>query len=206
MKIIDLSQKIHDKMPTHPYDEEVIVVKNRTINNDGYNNTQLDIGMHAGTHIDAPSHLIENAKSVDEYDLNYFIGSACVLNALGRNEITLNSKYKDKISHSEIVLIYTGYGDMFDDEKYYSDDAPQLSKEFAEYITKSDIKIIGMDLPSPDKYPFDIHKILLKNDVLIIENLTNLQKLLDVDKFVFYALPLNICAEASIVRAAAIID
>lgn len=206
MKIIDLSQNLYDKMPTHPYDNEVIVVKNRTIDNDGYNNTQMDIGMHVGTHIDAPSHLIENGKKIYEYSLDYFVGKACVIDVSGKSEIELEDEYKDKIKQNEMILLYTGYGELFNDEKYYATDAPQISKELAEYIAKSGIKIVGIDLPSPDKYPFNIHKILLNNDVLIIENLTNLDKLLDVDKFKFYAFPLNINAEASITRAVAIID
>lgn len=206
MKIIDLSQKIHDKMPTHPYDEEVIIVKNRTINNDGYNNTQMDIGMHVGTHIDAPIHLIENGKNINEYSLDYFIGRACVIDVSGQSEIELQDVYKDKIKQSEIVLLYTGYGEIFSDEKYYSNEAPQLLQELAEYMVNSDVKMVGMDLSSPDMYPFDIHKILLNNDILIIENLTNLDKLLGLSEFTFYAMPLHIDAEASIARAVAIID
>ena len=66
--------------------------------------------------------------------------------------------------------------------------------------------MVGMDLSSPDKYPYDIHKLLLNSDILIIENLTNLDKLLGIGKFNFCAMPLNIDAEASIARAVAIID
>jgi len=206
MKIIDLSQKIYDKMPIHPYDEEVIVAKNRTIENDKYSNTQQGIGMHSGTHIDAPCHLIENGKNIAEYELSKFIGRGCVINVFGQSEITLKEEYKNKIEKSEIVLLYTSYGDFFNDEKYYHDDAPNLSNEFAEYLGKSNIKMVGMDLSSPDKYPFDIHKILLENDILIIENLTNLDKLLGIDEFTVYALPLNINAEASVARVVAIIE
>lgn len=206
MKIIDLSQKIHDKMPTHPYDEEVIVVENRTIENEGYNNTQMDIGMHAGTHIDAPSHLIENGKKINEYNLTKFTGKACVIDASNQKNIILTEKQKDVIIQNDIVLIYTGYGDLFNDNQYYADDAPVLSTELTEYLIQSHIKMVGMDLSSPDKYPYDIHKMLLSSDILIIENLTNLDKLFGIGEFSFCAMPLNIDAEASIARAVAIID
>ena len=45
-EIIDLSQKIFDKMPVHPYDEEAIVIQNRFIENDKYNNTKISLGSY----------------------------------------------------------------------------------------------------------------------------------------------------------------
>ena len=40
--------------------------------------------------------------------------------------------------------------------------------------------MVGLDSPSVDKSPYHIYKILLINDVLIIENLVNLEKLVDI--------------------------
>ena len=205
-KIIDLSQKIYNNMPVHPYDEAAVVVQSRFIKEDKYNNTQVSMGMHIGTHIDAPNHLIEDGKKIQTYDLVHFMGKSCVIDVFGEKIIQLKEEYKDKIKNHDIVLLYTGYGDYFNKKEYYSENAPVLSKEFAEYLVKKQIKMVGMDLPSPDRYPFDVHKVLLENDVLIIENLTNLNKLLDVKHFVFYAMPLNIDAEASITRAIAILE
>lgn len=205
-KIIDLSQKIYNNMPVHPYDEKAVVEQNRFINKDKYSNTQVSMGMHVGSHIDAPRHLIDDGKRIDQYDLSHFMGRACVIDVFGEKIIQLKEEYKDRIRSNEIILLYTGYGDYFEKSEYYSENAPVLSKEFAEYLVKKQIKIVGMDLPSPDRYPFEVHKILLSNDVLIIENLNNLQKLLDTKHFMFYAMPLNIDAEASITRAIAVIE
>jgi len=205
-KIVDLSQKIYNNMPVHPYDEKAVVEKNRFIKNDNYSNTQVSVGMHVGTHIDAPCHLIDDGKRIDQYELSHFIGKGIVIDVFGEKIIQLKEEYKDRIRSSQIVLLYTGYGDYFKKAEYYSENAPVLSKEFAEYLVKKQIKIVGMDLPSPDRYPFEVHKILLSNDVLIIENLDNLQKLLDKKHFMFYAMPLNIDAEASLTRAIAVIE
>ena len=46
------------------------------------------------------------------------------------------------------------------------------------------------DIPTPDDFPFPIHKKLLKNDILIVENVCNM-KCLEEKKFKVYALPLN---------------
>ncbi|MBN2879019.1 MAG: cyclase family protein [Clostridia bacterium] len=205
-EIIDLSQKLFDKMPVHPYDEEAIVIQNRFIENDKYSNTKISLGMHTGTHIDAPSHLILGGKGLESYQLSHFMGRACVINVSGKKEITLSEEDKNKIKKSEIVLFYTGYGDMFEQAEYYAEDAPVISIETAEYLVLQKIKIAGMDLPSPDRFPFVVHNILLSKDILIIENLTNLEKLLDMTEFLFMALPIKISAEASITRAIAIIE
>ena len=50
--------------------------------------------------------------------------------------------------------------------------------------------MILLDTPTPDKYPFLIHKRLLENDILIVENVCNM-KLLIGKKFRIYAIPLN---------------
>ncbi len=204
-KIINLSQKIYNNMPVHPLDDKVVVEQNHTVGKEGYANTQISLGMHSGTHIDFPSHLIENAKRTDSYELDYFIGKACLIDAFGENVITLKAEHKDKIEKYDIVLIYTGYGKYFEKEEYYGEDAPVLSVEFAKYLVKNHVKMVGMDLPSPDRYPYDIHKILLSHDVLIIENLNNLEKLKGIESFMFCAMPLCIDAEASITRGIAII-
>ncbi len=63
--------------------------------------------------------------------------------------------------------------------------------------------MIGMDLPSPDKYPFEIHNMFFENDIPIIENMTNLNELNNIESFEVIALPLKIKAEASPVRVVA---
>ena len=62
--------------------------------------------------------------------------------------------------------------------------------------------MVGMDSASPDYPDFPIHKILLRNDILIIENLTNLH-LLAGQQFKIYALPLNLEIDGSPARVIA---
>ena len=59
-------------------------------------------------------------------------------------------------------------------------------------------------MPSPDRYPFTIHKKLLNNRIFILENLCNLERLAWGDDFKVIAFPLKIKGEGSMVRAVAI--
>ena len=70
---------------------------------------------------------------------------------------------------------------------------------------ENNIKMIGFDMPSPDRFPFESHKILLKNEIFILENLCNIEKLLNAKEFKIAAFPLKIEAEGSLVRAVAIL-
>jgi len=61
--------------------------------------------------------------------------------------------------------------------------------------------MLGMDMPAPDYSPFKFHKDLLSNGIFVLENLTNLHSMVNVDEFEVISLPLKISAEASLVRA-----
>ena len=79
-----------------------------------------------------------------------------------------------------------------------------LSDELTEFLIKKKIKMLGMDMPSPDRDKYEIHKKLCENEIFILENLTNLNKLLYNEGLQIFAQPLKIEAEASLVRAIAV--
>ncbi|HHX11699.1 MAG TPA: cyclase family protein, partial [Clostridiales bacterium] len=118
--------------------------------------------------------------------------------------IDFKEEYSNLVKEDDIVLLYTDYSKFYGSEEYYRKH-PIISEELAKFLIHKKIKMIGIDMPSPDRYPFEIHKRLFENDILIIENLTNLAELLDADDFEVFAFPLKIQAEASMVRAVALI-
>ncbi len=63
--------------------------------------------------------------------------------------------------------------------------------------------MIGLDWASPDHEPYPMHQILLRNNILILENLTNLNLLLSEPVFEIFAFPLKINADSSLVRVVA---
>ena len=64
------------------------------------------------------------------------------------------------------------------------------------------VHAVGMDTLGPDEPPFPTHKILLGNGILIIENLTNLDKLIG-KQFDVIALPVKLATDAASVRVIA---
>lgn len=200
--IIDLTHLIQDRMPPYPGDTDTHLVQSKVLEKDFYNNHQMTINMHVGTHIDGPMHLLNVKEYLNEFPLETFIGEGVIIDASDEKEIVYKEKYETIIKKKQIVLINTGFSSLFGQPQYFSDH-PVLTLEFAEMLVRKEIKMIGFDMPSPDKYPFEVHKCLFKGKILIAENLTNLEKLLDVDEFEVIALPLNIKADSSIARVIA---
>ena len=108
-----------------------------------------------------------------------------------------------EFSKGDIVILNTGYHKQYKQKEYY-DTFPEVTEDFAKRAVELVISIVAMDTPSPDRAPFSVHKILLGNGVLIIENLTNLDQL-EGKEFDICALPAKLNTEAAPVRVVAIV-
>jgi kynurenine formamidase len=199
---IDLSQPITDLMPVYPGDEPPHLLKVNNLLQDGFNNFRLSATMHAGTHIDGPMHLTDSEKFLNEIPIEQYVGKGCLLNAAGKKIIPLTPEYELLIQPQSIVLLYTAMSRIFGQKEYFSD-YPMVSSELARLFIEREVKMVCIDSPSPDRHPFEIHKLLLENNILIAENLTNIEQLLSVRNFEVIALPMNIHADSSPARIVA---
>ena len=199
---IDLSHVIIDNMPVYPHDGNVSLCQDKFLHKDKYNNFVLQTGMHAGTHIDTAMHLTESKQYIGQITLESFAGRGVLLDVRGENEIMHRESYADNVKQDDIVILHTGFSEYYGSEKYYTDH-PVVSEGLADFFVKKNIKMLGIDMPSPDRYPFEIHKRLFSADIHIIENMTNLPELLPVDQFEIFAFPLKIMSEASPARVVA---
>ena len=200
--LIDLSYEIYSGMTVYPGDLEVELENDKKLSQDGYANHNLKMGMHAGTHLDLPAHMLNDQRQISDIDLAYLNGRAKLLNAVGEKVITVKDKYKNLIEKDDIIIIYTGFAEKYGTKEYYTEH-PVISEELADLLIKKEIKILGFDLPSPDRNPYQIHQKLFKNNIFILENLCNLDQLPEFKSFKFFLFPLKIRAEAAPCRVAA---
>ncbi len=198
-KIIDLSRIIENEMPVYPGDQATTIKQLATVESDGYNAYSFNSGMHTGTHIDIPRHFFNNNKFMSDYPIERFIGKAKVFDVSQVSQINYNDSYDKLITKDDIILFYTGFSEYYKEPKYYYEH-PIISQELADFLVQRQVKLVGLDTPSPDFQPYSIHKTLLSNNIFIIENLCNLEKLLPYSEIEIIALPLKIKAEASPVR------
>ena len=168
---------------------------------------------HTGTHIDSQRHFHPEGKTIEEYDMSYFMGEAILLDLSDRewNEEVGAADFEkaldrigDEIKEGDIVIAKAWkYGR--DNEKF--GDSYLLNKESAWYLIDKKIKMFCTDLATidySDQYR-NAHYNMLDRNILIVENLVNLD-LLQEGRFQFMALPLKIKgATGSPVRALAFV-
>lgn len=201
-KLIDLSHEIFNSMPIYPGDIEVELENDKTLLEAGYCNHNLKLGMHAGTHLDLPAHMINDSRQVADISLSNLSGPAKLINAKSQKIIRPKTEYLKRIQKNDIVIIYTGFEQKYGSSEYYTKH-PLLSDKMADLLLDKEIKLLGLDLPSPDYSPFKIHKKLFNNNIFILENLCNLEKLIPLKNFKLLVFPLKIRAEAAPCRVAA---
>lgn len=200
-RYIDLSQVIEPEMPVYPGDQKPKLTQTRYLEQDGYTDHRLETGMHAGTHIDVPMHMLANDSYVSDFPPERFAGPGLVLDVRGQQTVFWRPEYYQLIHPDSIVLLWSSHDRLYGSQEYYTNH-PIVEEEFARRLVRKNVKMLGIDWPSPDKSPFAVHKLLLAENVLILENLTNLHRL-PVEGFEVFAFPLNIKADGSLVRAVA---
>ena len=201
-KLIDLSQTITNDMPVYPGDKETKLYRVNCFETDSFNNFRLETCMHAGTHMDSPMHMSGNAGFISGLALEAFIAEGCLLYARGEQVIGMKRDYAARVRENSIVLFYTGFDSFYGEERYYTEH-PVMDDDLCRFLIERKIKSVGIDFPSLDMYPFAVHRALFDNNICIIENLTNLDKLINVRSFEVMAFPLKINADSSPVRAVA---
>ncbi|MBI1935989.1 cyclase family protein [Candidatus Woesearchaeota archaeon] len=205
MKLYDLSPTISEDMAVYKNKEgkKPKLSAIRTLK-EGANESKLEIETHTGAHVDAPFHFFENGKTIDEINLDRFMGKCVVLDFTKiKDSITKNhfKNSKIKIQKDEIVLLKT----KILPDRAFNPEFTYLDKSGAKFLASKKIKAVGIDnLGIERSQPnHETHKILLKNNIVIFEGM-DLSKVKG-GKYFFHGLPLKIKnGDASPVRAALI--
>jgi kynurenine formamidase len=202
MPLLDLSQTIRAGMPKiHVLPDVEFHPVRRIAQGHPLNISELKIATHAGTHVDAPWHFVENGRTIEQVSLDQLCGTTVVVPIRrGPGEpipaADLEAS-REPIRSGDIVFLSTGWGAKFETPEYNVH--PYLAEDAAQWLVDRKVKLLGVDmitvdLPTslrPTPFAFPIHHILLENDVLIIENLTNLDRI-EERRLTVYAFPLPI--------------
>ncbi len=202
MNYIDLTQTFTNSMPVYPGDPVPKLVRVAEFAKDGYVDHEIKTGMHVGTHLDGPLHMVAGGNYLSEMPVETFFGAGVLVGARGCEVIEMEVLEGKGIKAGDIVLFFTGGAEHFGQADYYHA-YPELSEACARRLIELKVKMIGFDAPSPDRAPFVIHKLLLGQGILILENLCNLEKLLGVPEFEIVALPAKFRADSAPVRVVA---
>ncbi len=202
-QIIDLSRPIADSMATWPGDVPVRLWRHRTLAEGFSNLGGIQLGTHAGTHLDAPFHWFEEGATIEEVALERLIGPARVVDLRGSSpEITAAelSAACGQVDRAERLLLLTGWAGEIADEDY-----PHLSREAAEWLVGREPAMVGIDTPSVDGPTAGCaHEALLGAGVPVVELLAGLERLVGRG-FTLIVLPLPVVGmDGAPVRAVAV--
>jgi kynurenine formamidase len=212
MKIFDLTHVIGPDMPCYPGTEPPVFAKPCTLEEHGFVEHQIAFYSHTGTHMDAPAHVLPQARTLDQFNVGHFAGRALIvdLTRLKKQIIDIQDlkPYRSSIEGKEFVLLHSGWSRLWGTPDYFKD-FPVLSLKAAQWLAQFDLKGIGVDMISVDamgSLDLPIHKIFLTRNIVVIENLTGLAELGNRE-FTLFCLPLKFMhADGAPVRAVAVMD
>lgn len=195
MKIYDVSVPLTGEMHNWPGDPMPEIVQIQGLSKGGACNVQqLKLTTHNGTHVDAPFHMLQNGKKMDELPLDNFVGEAQVIEIADPIKIEaaeIARYYQKDVTR---VLFKTKNSGRWSEKKFFTDYV-YLTPEGADFLVKQKVKLVGIDYLSIDEYGNKLHlphKKLLSQDIVILEGL-NLSQI-EPGKYDMICLPLKLLA------------
>lgn len=198
----DLTHPLTDETPVYPGDPPVHLTPAATHEADGYRVTDVRLNSHAGTHLDAPAHLLAGGRPLDDYPIERFVFDAQVVDCtdVAAGDSIRATDLPD--ADCDLLLLHTGWDAHWGTDRY--DDHPHLSRDAAQWCADRGYDL-GFDTAGPDPTgadAFPAHRILFRADRLLLENLTGLAAL--PDRVRLTAFPLSLVdADGAPVRAVA---
>jgi len=134
----------------------------------------LEMGAHAGTHMDAPAHFVRGGSGIDQMPLDAGVGSARVIGIRDRGSIKADDLVRHRLRHGERVLFKTRNSARCWDTGRFVEDFVYISPGAARYLTERQVRLVGVDYLSVGAFGADgaeTHQALLKAGIWIIEGL-----------------------------------
>jgi arylformamidase len=168
------------------------------------NITRMETVVHVGTHVDAPRHFYADGPGMDAIPLERLSGDGVVVRLMKsvNEEIVVDDLVRatPTIEPGDIVAIDTGWSTRWGTPDWNRH--PYLSLGAAQWLVDQKVKLVAVDTATPDlpfdlrteEFSFPVHCLLLKESVLIAEQVANLHEL-DGQRveFLFCALPIKNC-------------
>jgi len=200
--LIDLSHTIEDGLVTYKGLPAPIICDylsreaSRTLYEPG---TEFQIGKiemvaNTGTYLDAPFHRYENGADLSELRLEQLAGLPAIKISARDCPSIAASQFKGFGDlRGKAVLVETGWSRHWKTDQYY-EGHPFLTEEAASFLAAAGVAMVGVDsynIDSTRDGRRPVHTILLGRGILIVEHLTNLDRV-PATNFKFSAVPVKV--------------
>src|SRR5947208_2248294 len=177
---IDLTLPMSAGMPVYPGDPPVEFLPHNSLDADSFRVTELRLGTHAGTHLDAPAHFLADGSPVDALSLSAMVGPARVIDA---SEVPaggwIELERVGTIQTGERLLIRTDWAQQYGKRVYY-EEFPSLAVNLLTGLAERQVGLLGLETPSlcaDHAADAAAHRRLLSAGVVIVEGLMGLSLL-----------------------------
>jgi arylformamidase len=169
----DITLPITADMLVYPDDPEVRVrPHSRIADGEDANVTELALGSHTGTHVDAARHFIDGGQPVDALPLDRLIGPARVVQiphdvqAIGEREL------RDAGVEGETRVLLKTRNETLLGRSDFQEDFSYLTGDGARYLRDAGVQLVAMDYLSVEAFDADepvAHQVLLEQEIIIVE-------------------------------------
>ena len=191
MKIIDISLTLHPDLVVWQGDPNIELITDTTVEKDGSMNSNLRLGAHNGTHIDAPAHFIKDGFGVDKIEPQKLIGE-CTIIQIDSDTITANVLHGKNFESRVLFKTKNSERKLLDDPNFHTDYV-YLTENGVEYLIEKGVILVGTDYLGIEKKSapgHPVHTKLLEKEIVIVEglNLVNVE----AGNYDLVALPLKL--------------
>lgn len=196
MKIIDISLTIDENLLIWPGDPAAVRQRIKKIEEGANSNvSELVMGAHTGTHVDAPYHFLQQGSTVETLPLDVLVGEAQVVSlSLDCDVIDAEVVTKSGIkSGTKRVLFKTRNSTNWRKEKpSFDPNFVGISKDGAERLVDLGIKLVGIDYLSAAPYHKSkpTHEVLLEAQMIILEGIDLTDA--EAGNYMLYCLPIKL--------------
>lgn len=221
MKIVDLTVPIGEETLSPPSVNLQLTLTSYHRGPGFWQASKVEMLLHTGSHVDFLRHVQEDGETAVDVDLERVFGDALVvdLSFAGPNhEISVPDmeKHAQEVKAGDIVLVRTDWTEKhWGNFPTYYMESPYCSPEAAQWLMDRGARAIGFDcfseycarLPDFTSEDFIIHKIILENGSILMQQMTNLSSLPTGKRFQFFAPFVKMTgAEGSPARFFALLD
>ena len=171
MTLIDVTVPIRDGMVHYDGNPEIHLERVQSIAaGDGANVSRLDLGVHSGTHVDAPLHFVDGGADAARLPTGPLLGEAHVVDARSV-EKTLDSVALgglDLPEGAERILFRTRSSQLWASDEF-TRDFVRLDGSGAQLLIERGVRLVGIDYLSIGDH--DAHVALLTSGVVALEGL-----------------------------------
>ncbi len=174
MKIYDVTMPISEEMLVWRGDDPVSIKAVASVKEDGVAVSQLTLSSHTGTHVDAPSHFLENSTGVDIIDPEKLIGDCIVVDLTDIDHQEITVKDLESIDLTCLRVVFKTGNFKYLKQNTFPDKYISLSVEGAKYLVDKGIVLVGTDFLGIEKEKnpgHPVHTTLLEAGIVNVEGL-----------------------------------